>query len=257
MSDAKLVPPRVVALAGGRVAAVAWTNELGGVTFHAGDRFIKWVPRGVAIDLDRERVRLAWAGRYAVVPVVLDHGGDGDGTWLVTAALPGRNAVDPRWIAAPGKAVAAIGSGLRQLHDRLPVASCPFDWSVEQRMVVVRDRAARGELDPGRAHADHRHLDAAAALAALAEPPPIDRLVVCHGDTCAPNTLLDDDGRCVGHVDVGALGVADRWADLAIATWSTQWNYGPGWEPALLDAYGIAPDEHRTRYYRLLWDLGT
>jgi hypothetical protein len=55
---------------------------------------------------------------------------------------------------------------------------------------------------------------------------------------------------------VNELGVADRWADLAIATWSTTWNYGPGWETALLDAYGIAPDPDRTRYYRLLWDLG-
>lgn len=99
-------------------------------------------------------------------------------------------------------------------------------------------------------------VDLPRALAALAEPPPIDRVVVCHGDTCAPNTLLDDAGRFAGHVDLGALGVADRWADLAIATWSTRWNYGPGWERALLDAYGIAPDDDRTRYYRLLWDLG-
>jgi len=52
------------------------------------------------------------------------------------------------------------------------------------------------------------------------------------------------------------LGVADRWADLAIATWSTTWNYGPGWETPLLDAYGVAPDPERSRYYRLLWDLG-
>jgi membrane-associated phospholipid phosphatase len=64
------------------------------------------------------------------------------------------------------------------------------------------------------------------------------------------------DGRWTGHVDLGSLGVADRWADLAIATWSTQWNYGPGFEAALLDAYGIHPDPERTAYYRLLWDLG-
>jgi kanamycin kinase len=52
------------------------------------------------------------------------------------------------------------------------------------------------------------------------------------------------------------LGVADRWADLAVATWSTQWNYGPGWEQPLLAAYGVAADPERIRYYRLLWDLG-
>jgi aminoglycoside phosphotransferase len=40
--------------------------------------------------------------------------------------------------------------------------------------------------------------------------------------------MIGDAGACSGHVDLGARGVADRWADLAIATWSTQWNYGAG-----------------------------
>ncbi|MEU6238273.1 phosphotransferase, partial [Kitasatospora sp. NPDC047058] len=93
------------------------------------------------------------------------------------------------------------------------------------------------------------------ALELLADVPPVDVPVVCHGDACAPNTLVGDDGRYSGHVDLGALGVADRWADLAIATWSTQWNYGPGWERPLLDAYGVARDEERIAYYRLLWEL--
>jgi kanamycin kinase len=79
--------------------------------------------------------------------------------------------------------------------------------------------------------------------------------VVCHGDACAPNTLIDDSGACSGHVDFGHLGVADRWADLSIATWSLDWNYGPGWQHMLLDAYGVEPDEERISYYRLLWDL--
>jgi hypothetical protein len=54
-------------------------------------------------------------------------------------------------------------------------------------------------------------------------------------------------------------GAAGRWRGPgcpAIATWSTTWNYGPGWEDRLLAAYGIDPDPVRTRYYRLLWDLG-
>jgi aminoglycoside phosphotransferase len=80
------------------------------------------------------------------------------------------------------------------------------------------------------------------ALDLLADIPPVDRLVVCHGDSCAPNTLLTDDGRWSGHVDLGELGVADRWADLAVATWSTEWNYGPGWDKLLLQAYGVPPD---------------
>ncbi|WP_326639888.1 hypothetical protein OG884_34575 [Streptosporangium sp. NBC_01755] len=46
-----------------------------------------------------------------------------------------------------------------------------------------------------------------------------------------------------------------RWADLAVAAWSTEWNYGPGYDGVVYDAYGIAPDPERIAYYRLLWDM--
>ena len=77
----------------------------------------------------------------------------------------------------------------------------------------------------------------------------------CHGEACSAETLLDDDGRWMGHVDLGRVGVADRWADLAVATWSTVWNYGPGHEDRLLAVYGIARSR-RTEFYRWLWNSG-
>ncbi len=49
-------------------------------------------------------------------------------------------------------------------------------------------------------------------------------------------------------------GVADRWADIAVAAMSTTWNFGPGWEEPLLAAYGVAPDATRLAFYRALWD---
>jgi kanamycin kinase len=140
--------------------------------------------------------------------------------------------VHPRWLAAPDVAVRAIGAGLRALHDRLPERTCPFEWSAASRLAA---------LSP-------------AARPRLSEPPPVDRLVVCHGDPCAPNTLIDDDGRCCGYVDFGELGVADRWADLAVATLSLGWNYpGRVWEAEFFTAYGVEPDPARIDYYRRLW----
>ena len=85
-------------------------------------------------------------------------------------------------------------------------------------------------------------------------PPPIDRLVVCHGDACVPNTLVGDDGQWTAHVDLGSLGLADRWADLAVASENLDANFGPGHQPAFFAAYGIEPDEERIAYYRALWN---
>jgi kanamycin kinase len=257
--SAVAVPPEVASLAAGRPCQLVWENDIGGLTFEVGadgDRcFVKWAPAGSTADLRQEADRLAWAEPYTPVPHVLGWGRDRAGSWLVTAALPGNNAVTDRWAADPRTAVRAIGEGLRALHDALPVAQCPFSWSAGQRLAGIQRRAEAGNLGPDGFHEDHAALSLHAALALLAEIPPTDQLVVCHGDSCAPNTLLTADGRWSGHVDLGDLGVADRWADLAVATWSTAWNYGPGWERLLLDAYGIAPDPGRTRYYRLLWDL--
>ncbi len=252
------VPAAVADLASGAAVPV-WRNDAGGVVFEvtAGQRrFVKWAPAGSGIDLGAEAERLSWAAAHARVPELLDHGSDRDGSWIVTSALPGQMAVTARWKNDPARAAAAIGEGLRALHEALPAQRCPFSWNTDHRLAAIGRSARSGRLDPARWHPQHQSLDVASALALLAAPPPPDRLVICHGDACAPNTIISGDGQFGGHVDLGSLGVADRWADLAVATWSTTWNYGPGWEKHLLDAYGIPPDPDRTRYYRLLYDLG-
>jgi len=49
--------------------------------------------------------------------------------------------------------------------------------------------------------------------------------------------------------------VDDRWADLAIASMSLDWNFEEGLHDEFFDAYGIKPDAGRIRYYRELWQL--
>jgi kanamycin kinase len=254
------VTPRIVSeLAAGRTTVPVWHNEIGGVTYQIGvgetREFLKWTPPASGVDLGREIERLAWAGEHIVVPRVLRQGADDEGTWFLTAGLPGTSAVDERWKRDPATAVRAIGAGLRALHDALPVARCPFDWSAEDRVARTNVRAAAGTIDRSKWHESHQHLSVERGLELIADIPPVDKLVVCHGDACAPNTLLDDTGAWCAHLDLGTLGVADRWADLAVATWSTEWNYGPGWTEPLLAAYGVEPDWDRIAYYRLLWDL--
>ena len=230
------LPDVVRDLARGARVTPVWLNELGGLTVRTDDgRYIKHGPRNLETNFAGEAARLEWAAPYARVPRVLDVGGDDTHEWLVTAAIPGLSAVDPRWLGDPQTAVRAVGEGLRALHEGLPVDDCPFDWGVPAR---IANAAGRGIHVPD----------------PLREPPPIDRLVVCHADACCPNTLIGDDGRWTGYVDLGGLGRGDRWADIAVASMSTAWNYGEGWEDALIEAYGIDPDRERLSYYRDLWN---
>jgi len=198
-----VVPEPVRRLAAGDPVRPVWRNELGGLTFAVGgDRYIKWAPAGSGIGWAGEVARLGWAGRFLPVPEPLNTGHDSAGSWLVTRALAGTNAVDSRWLARPELAVPALGRGLRRLHDTLPVLSCPFSWSTADRIAAIDERARLGPLDPGSWHAEHAGQPIPMLLRRLADPPPDDRLVVCHGDACAPNVLLDDAAAVAGYVDL-------------------------------------------------------
>ncbi|OZD02364.1 aminoglycoside phosphotransferase APH(3') [Rhodococcus sp. 06-235-1A] len=222
------VPIVVRELAGPDDIEAVWSNELGGLTFRLGTaRYVKWTPAAASIDLEEERRRLQWVIQYTPVPKVLESGSDDSGSWMVTEALPWESAVADRWFADPARAVRAAATGLRAFHDAVSIAHCPFDWSVLTR---IGDR----ELP--------------------VESPAIDRLVVCHGDACMPNTLIADDGSWAAHVDMGTMGVADRWADLAPAIWSTEYNFGRDYCAAFLDAYGVDLDRERLDYYLWLWE---
>jgi kanamycin kinase len=231
--DGIAVPPLVLRLAAGREVEAVWRNEIGGVTFSIGRgaEYVKYGPAHQEFDPDAEFERLRWVDRFVAVPRPLDHGTDGAGSrWLRTAGIPATSAVLGGWRQRPEVVVPELGRALRRFHDRVPAADCPWEWSIAARL------AYRGLPEN-----------------LLGSWPELD-VVVCYGDACNPNFLLDAAGRCVAYVDLGNLGVGDRWADLAPALLSLGWNFGPGWEPVFLDAYGIACDAAKQDFYTRLWN---
>jgi aminoglycoside phosphotransferase len=209
-------PRMVTEFAAGRPTRAVWKNELGGLTFQVG------------LDDARQFVKWTPAGSGIDLSAEVARLGWASKFVVVPRVLDAGADEAGSWIITVGPT----------------------------RLEAVRSRAAAGRINPANWHRDLQQFGTVEqALDVLADIPPVDELVVCHGDACAPNTLVGDDGTCTGHVDLGALGVADRWADLAIATWSTRWNYGPGWGQPLLEAYGVEPDLERIMYYRLLWEL--
>jgi kanamycin kinase len=219
-------------------------------------RFLKVSPRsGRHTSLAAECARTRWAGVFLPVPEVIDCGATGDFEWLITRGIDAADATDPLLRADAATVVEILAKGLRQFHEA-PVGACPFDFGLDAALDLVERRIAQGLIDvPADLHPEHAHLSIGDAWNILRSTrPSSEDLVVCHGDYCFPNTLISG-GAAVAFVDLGELGVADRWWDLAVATWSTTWNVGPGWEDAFLAVYGIEPDRQRMAYYRLLYDL--
>ena len=245
-----------------READVAWVLNPHGAVWRLGliggdVVFIKLLAVGQYPTLADERDRLLWAVDRLPVARVLDYGADGSREWLALSAVPGRDATQSDHIDDPATTVPILARGLRRFHDT-PIADCAFDFRLDAALDHAR-RRVDGEAVPASTGADfhdeHLHLSPRAALQRLiATRPASEDVVLCHGDYCFPNVLIDA-GRITGYLDLGEMGVADRWWDLAVATWSCDWNVGPGWQDLFLDCYGIERDDDRIAFYRLLYDL--
>jgi kanamycin kinase len=206
-------------------------------------------------SLGAEAERMIWAAPYLPVPRVVACERLGATSVLVTDALGGRDATYAGWRDDLPGLVAALGRGLRAFHDAVGEEWCPFRFDAGRALEHVRRRLAADLIHSTDLHPEHAHLTPASALAELEAIAPTDEdLVVCHGDYCAPNVLLTD-GRVSGYVDLGELGVADRWWDVAVGAWSVGWNFGMEYEDLFYESYGVAPDPARIAFYRLLYDL--
>lgn len=228
----------VAELGGGTSLQLVWENPLAGRTYRLetpdGIQFLKLSPRGAPASHNVlvEAERLRWIGSTAPVPDVLATGSDDQVCWMCTRGMPGIPASDPRWRSDPSRTAGSLGRGVRLFHDALSpnVADCPWSWRVADRV------AAR----PGSPQ----------AKAMAADAPTEADLVVAHGDPCAPNILLSDDGGVTGFVDLGKLGVADRAADLGCHVWSLEFNQLGGVVDEFLAAYGLDVDRAAVQWYR-------
>ena len=232
--------------------SVVYRLSRGGST----ELFVKLAPAEHYPTLAAEAERMRWARAYLPVPRVVDEGSEGSTSWLITSPLSGQDGAHPEQLRRPETLTRILARALRRFHEAAPTDSCPFDSRLDAALDHARDRVTAGLVEPARDfHPEFQRLTPPEALELLESTrPDAEDLVVCHGDYCPPNVLIED-ARATGYVDLGELGVADRWWDLAVATWSLTWNLGPGYEDLFLAEYGTEPDADRTQFYRLLYDL--
>ncbi|MGW7620545.1 APH(3'') family aminoglycoside O-phosphotransferase [Streptomyces antimycoticus] len=237
-------------------------GESGAAVFRSADgtRYAKCVVAADAADLKAERDRVAWLSDQGVPgPRVLDwHCGDA-GACLVTGAVSGIPAdqVSPADLRASWERIA---DAVRGLHE-VPVQQCPFRRDLDKVVAVARDVVTRGAVNPEFLPVEQQHTPASELLARLV--PQVARrqdqeaadTVVCHGDLCLPNIVLDPQTLDVsGFIDLGRLGLADRYADLALLltnareTWPDEEGARAA-DAAFAERYGIAIDQDRLRFY--------
>ncbi|MEU8901735.1 phosphotransferase [Nocardia sp. NPDC048505] len=217
-------------------------GQSGGVAFVNGRYWMKRGPRAVA-----EHARLEWLrGKGIRLPDVAAF--DADVLLLADAGAPSLAALGDTRTPSVG---ALMGSVLRRLHS-VPIDECPFDGRLDSTLAHARRMVVEGLVDAEDFDDDNRGRTPESVLAQLREQRPAETdLVVAHGDFTSANVL---EGGIL--LDVGALGVADRYRDLALAVRDLGEHHSAGEVAAFFAAYGLTdPDQRRLDYYRLLDEL--
>ena len=191
------------------------------------DLFLKKGRGEVAEALFDEAARLRWLGQALPTNQLLHFECHGDEAWLLSAAVPGRTAYECL-AQQPARAVEiaqAVGHFLARLH-ALPIEACAFNAQLPLRLAMARRRLEAGLVDAedfDEARAGQSAEQVWQELQALLPMQP--ELVLSHGDYSLDNILLDASGQVSGIIDLGRLGVADRYQDLAIA-WNCLQEFG-------------------------------
>lgn len=239
------LPPAVAAVLG---EAPSWSDEhegmSGGVSFVNGAYWVKRGPRAVA-----EQQRLNWLRERGIrLPEITVYAEDV--LVLADAGVPSLAARGESGTGADSVGT-IMGTLLRTLHS-LPIAECPFDGRLDLVLAQARRQVIEGLVDADDFDDDNQDCSPEQVLERLlAERPAEPDLVVAHGDFTPPNVL---EGAIL--LDVGALGVADRYRDLALAVRDLRDDFGAAEVTAFFAAYGLVePDPVRLEYYRLLDEL--
>jgi aminoglycoside 3'-phosphotransferase-1 len=183
--------------------------------------------------------RLRWLSGYLPVPGLVHFFRTPEEAWLLTKALPGMTAyqlLETR-PAARLAVVDVLAAFLRRLH-AIPAGQCPFNSDYVYRLSRARERIDANlvevdDFDEERAGWTAEQVWAEMQKLLPKAPDP----VVTHGDFSLDNLLLEG-GEVTGCIDLGRVGVADRYQDLAIL-WNCQGEFDSSLKERLWQQYGV------------------
>ena len=171
-------------------------------------------------------------------------------------------------LAQPESVIKAVAQGIKMLWE-VDTAGCPCIISkLDERLKAAEHNVLNGLADIENTEPDTFGPGGFGNPEELLEwlkcNRPEEDIVFTHGDFCLPN-IFEKDGKISGFIDLGKMGPADRWQDVAIAIRSLEHNFNGKYtdgqkifdfKPSMLtDELGIPWDQQKYRYYILLDEL--
>lgn len=219
----------------------------------APELFLKHGKGSVANDVTDEMVRLNWLTEFMPLPTIKHFIRTPDDAWLLTTAIPGKTAfqVLEEYPDSGENIVDALAVFLRRLHS-IPVCNCPFNSDRVFRLAQAQSRMNNGLVDASDFDDERNGWPVEQVWKEMHKLLPFSPdSVVTHGDFSLDN-LIFDEGKLIGCIDVGRVGIADRYQDLAIL-WNCLGEFSPSLQKRLFQKYGIDnPDMNKLQFHLML-----
>ncbi len=189
--------------------------------------------------------------------------------YLLMSKIAGQMACSHEYMSDPKLQCRMLAEGLRQLWS-IDVSDCPSDQRLEKKLKAAAYNVEHGLVDLENVQPDtfgeKGFGDLEELLEWLYENRPKEEPVLSHGDYCLPN-LLGIQEKVTGYIDLGRMGIADKWCDIALCCRSLSGNYSGQYgrgldcvytgydEMALFEELDLKPDWEKIHYYILLDEL--
>ncbi len=213
-----------------------------------------------------EAAMMDWLQGRVPAPQVIAHVCEGGRSYLLMTRTAGKMACDEEYMSNPRRLTQMLAEALKLLW-RTDITGCPGKWGIERKLSmaeywVEHDMVSMEDAEPD-TYGKDGFRSPKELYGWLAEHKPPEEPVLSHGDFTLPN-LIFSGNELKGFIDLGRMGAADKWQDIALCYRSLLHNYDgkyggrryEGFRPKMLfEQLGMEPDWEKIRYYILLDEL--
>jgi aminoglycoside 3'-phosphotransferase II len=217
-------------------------------------RYLKVAPHTAQFQVKADKVRLDWLAGRVPVPQVLHYAEDDNHQFLLMSALEGLHPMHDNLNWSAEDRITFLAEAARRFH-ALPVAECPFVFGVDEQLASARHNIEKGLVRTDLFEPQWQSFTPQSLFEKLLSLKPHNEdVVVVHGDLYPMNIRAHPAQKTLlGYIDVGGMGVSDRYTDLAVIANAIEWHLGETWVERFFHAYGIATvDTRKLQFYQLL-----
>ena len=210
-------------------------------------------------ESDNEIKISTWLQGRVPIPQVVEYCEIDQKLYVLMSRFKGKLFCDKEYLSQPKQLVKMVADALQKLWS-VDLLGSPGEVSrLEHRLEAAKCNVENGLIDFENVEPEtfgvQGFADAEELLHWLQTNQPAEDVVLTHGDFCL-NNVFAKGNDLGGFIDIGKMGPADRWQDIAILLRDLKGYLADDFEPEmLLNELGIEMDEEKENYYRLLDEL--